>query len=103
MDGALTNTAATDSIATLPVAGANVFAMTISLLLVVAAIFAVAWVMKRVQGKHRATGGTLDATASLVRGLGATVVGASVLIELAFLGGRERLNGVPLHAAIGVS
>lgn len=50
-----------------------------------------------------ATGGTLAATSALVRVVGAEPVGLSVLIELAFLGGRERLNGVPLHAAIGVS
>lgn len=50
-----------------------------------------------------ATGGTLAATAALVRTVGAEPVGLSVLIELAFLGGRARLNGIPLHAAIGVS
>ena len=49
-----------------------------------------------------ATGGTLDATASLVRGLGATVVGASVLIELAFLDGRGRLTDIDLHAPLRV-
>lgn len=38
-----------------------------------------------------ATGGTAAATASLVRQLGAHVIGSTFLIELEFLGGRERL------------
>jgi adenine phosphoribosyltransferase len=47
-----------------------------------------------------ATGGTLAAARSLADGLGADIVGASVLMELAFLGGRSRWNGTaPLHAA----
>jgi adenine phosphoribosyltransferase len=47
-----------------------------------------------------ATGGTLAAARALADGLGADIVGASVLMELAFLGGRARWNGtVPLHAA----
>lgn len=47
-----------------------------------------------------ATGGTLAAARSLADGLGTDVVGASVLMELAFLGGRARWNGsAPLHAA----
>lgn len=40
-----------------------------------------------------ATGGTVGATASLARRLGADVVGSLFLIELAGLGGRERLSG----------
>ena len=40
-----------------------------------------------------ATGGTAAATAELVEGLGGQVVGIAVLIELADLGGRERLAG----------
>lgn len=40
-----------------------------------------------------ATGGTVGATASLARRLGADVVGSLFLIELAGLGGRERLRG----------
>jgi adenine phosphoribosyltransferase len=39
-----------------------------------------------------ATGGTASATCSLVEQLGGTVVGCGFLIELAFLGGRERLG-----------
>jgi adenine phosphoribosyltransferase len=47
-----------------------------------------------------ATGGTLEAARALADGLGADIVGASVLMELAFLGGRARWNGAaPLHAA----
>ncbi|MGH9139318.1 MAG: adenine phosphoribosyltransferase [Acidimicrobiales bacterium] len=38
-----------------------------------------------------ATGGTAAATCELVEQLGGAVVGVSVLIELAFLGGRSRL------------
>ncbi|MFP5282067.1 MAG: adenine phosphoribosyltransferase [Actinomycetes bacterium] len=48
-----------------------------------------------------ATGGTVEATAGLVRRLGAEVAQVTVLLELAFLGGRRRLEtaGVaPLHA-----
>jgi adenine phosphoribosyltransferase len=40
-----------------------------------------------------ATGGTAAATAELVEGLGGKVAGIAVLIELAELGGRERLAG----------
>ena len=47
-----------------------------------------------------ATGGTGRATTDLIRALGAHVVGFSVLAELAFLGGRERLGGVDVHAVV---
>lgn len=40
-----------------------------------------------------ATGGTARAATELIEQLGGTVVGVSVVIELTFLGGRERLNG----------
>lgn len=40
-----------------------------------------------------ATGGTAEATARLVEGTGASVVGLGFLIELAFLNGRQRLEG----------
>lgn len=40
-----------------------------------------------------ATGGTIAATAKLVEGLGAEVVGIRFLIELAFLNGRSKLEG----------
>lgn len=49
-----------------------------------------------------ATGGTIEATAGLVGALGAHLVGVSVLLELAFLGGRERLTaaGIPVNAVL---
>jgi adenine phosphoribosyltransferase len=47
-----------------------------------------------------ATGGTLRAAANLVERLGATVIGMSLLIELAFLGGRARLGGYPVTSLI---
>ncbi len=43
-----------------------------------------------------ATGGTVAATAALVRGSGATVTGIAVLLELAFLQGRARVGEAPL-------
>lgn len=46
-----------------------------------------------------ATGGTLGAALALVRQLGATPLGAAVLIELGFLGGAARL-GLPLTAVL---
>ena len=47
-----------------------------------------------------ATGGTVEAIAGLVEGLGAEVVGMAFIIELAFLNGRERLVKYPLHSLI---
>lgn len=47
-----------------------------------------------------ATGGTAAAAVRLLRELGAEVVGFSVFIELAFLNGASKLDGVPLHALI---
>ncbi len=50
-----------------------------------------------------ATGGTMAAAASLVGQLGGNIVGASFLIELGFLPGRERLTaaGVPtVHSLV---
>jgi len=47
-----------------------------------------------------ATGGTVEAINKLVAQLGAEVVGACFIIELGFLGGRERLAGTDLHALI---
>ena len=45
-----------------------------------------------------ATGGTAKALCELVEQLAGTVVGCVFLIELAFLGGRERLAGYDVHA-----
>jgi adenine phosphoribosyltransferase len=48
-----------------------------------------------------ATGGTLAAATLLVRGFAATLAGAATVIELAFLGGREKLHGqVKLHTVL---
>jgi adenine phosphoribosyltransferase len=47
-----------------------------------------------------ATGGTAAAAIRLLKGIGAEIVGFSVFIELVFLGGREMLDGVPLHALV---
>jgi adenine phosphoribosyltransferase len=46
-----------------------------------------------------ATGGTAAATVDLIRGTGASVAAVAVLLELEFLGGRERLD-VPVQALI---
>jgi adenine phosphoribosyltransferase len=47
-----------------------------------------------------ATGGTAAAALGLVEQAGGTVVGFSVLLELAFLGGRERLRPRDVHALL---
>ena len=49
-----------------------------------------------------ATGGTALATAELVRRTGAEVAGISVLMELGFLRGRDRLDDLDLHALVTV-
>ena len=47
-----------------------------------------------------ATGGTAAAAASLVRELGATIVGIGMVIELSFLKGREKLDGTVVHSLL---
>jgi adenine phosphoribosyltransferase len=47
-----------------------------------------------------ATGGTARALCELVRQLGGEVVGCGFLIELTFLGGRERLRPYDAHALL---
>ena len=47
-----------------------------------------------------ATGGTLAASAQLVEQAGASVAGFVVLIELADLGGRAKLNGYDIYSII---
>jgi adenine phosphoribosyltransferase len=47
-----------------------------------------------------ATGGTVEAICGLVNQLGGVVVGACFIIELSFLGGREKLGDLDLHALI---
>src|SRR5215207_3360491 len=49
-----------------------------------------------------ATGGTVEACLRLVRRCGAEVVGTTVLLELSFLPGRERLAGEQLSALVTV-
>lgn len=50
-----------------------------------------------------ATGGTLVAARTLIESMGATVSGISVLMELAFLAGRAKLDGIVTHAVIEAS
>lgn len=45
-----------------------------------------------------ATGGTCAATAELIRRQGGEIVECAFVVELGFLGGRERLSPVPVHA-----
>ena len=47
-----------------------------------------------------ATGGTMQATAKLVEQGGGSVAGMAVLIELAFLKGRDKLTDYDLHSLI---
>ncbi|HEX8497256.1 MAG TPA: adenine phosphoribosyltransferase [Actinomycetales bacterium] len=49
-----------------------------------------------------ATGGTAAAACTLVERAGAEVVEVAVLMELAFLGGRERLPGRVVHSIVTV-
>jgi len=47
-----------------------------------------------------ATGGTARAAANLVTRLGGDVAGCLFVVELGFLNGRARFDGVPLHALV---
>lgn len=47
-----------------------------------------------------ATGGTLGAAKSLIGQVGGHVVGAACIIELAFLGGRSRLDGIAFDSLV---
>jgi len=47
-----------------------------------------------------ATGGTAAAASCLIRDLGAELVGVAMVIELSFLNGRSKLNGVSVHSLI---
>jgi adenine phosphoribosyltransferase len=53
-----------------------------------------------------ATGGTAEAAVRLIRGAGAQVAGIAVLMELGFLGGRDRLEptlaGAPLDTLVTI-
>lgn len=46
-----------------------------------------------------ATGGTMSASVALLRKVGAEVAAAAFIVELTFLGGRERLD-VPVHSLV---
>ena len=47
-----------------------------------------------------ATGGTAAAAAALVKQLGAQILEISFLIELSFLGGRQKLKGYPVRSLV---
>jgi adenine phosphoribosyltransferase len=47
-----------------------------------------------------ATGGTAAASAQLAERLGGTVVGFAFVIELAFLQGRKKIAGYPVHSLV---
>ena len=47
-----------------------------------------------------ATGGTAAASMSLIRKCGATPIGCSFLVELDFLKGRTKLEGIPVRALL---
>ncbi len=47
-----------------------------------------------------ATGGTAEATSSLIKKLGGEIVEACFLIELSFLKGRDKLPGVPVRSLL---
>ena len=50
-----------------------------------------------------ATGGTASACARLARDLGATVAGAAFVVELEFLGGRAKLEGIEVFSLLKYS
>ncbi|MBD2861044.1 MULTISPECIES: adenine phosphoribosyltransferase [Paenibacillus] len=47
-----------------------------------------------------ATGGTIASTLQLIRQLGGDVVGATFLIELSYLNGREKLGGIEIESLV---
>jgi adenine phosphoribosyltransferase len=47
-----------------------------------------------------ATGGTMEAAAKLVTGLGGTLVEQAFVVELAFLEGYRKLNGAPVRCLV---
>jgi adenine phosphoribosyltransferase len=50
-----------------------------------------------------ATGGTMEAAVKLVRKIGGTPVACAFVIELTFLPGRKKLDGLAVHSLIKVS
>jgi adenine phosphoribosyltransferase len=47
-----------------------------------------------------ATGGTVAAATHLVRGFEATLIGIATVIELSFLGGRDKISDVRFHSVL---
>lgn len=47
-----------------------------------------------------ATGGTVKGVAQLVNGFNAKIIGVAFLIELTFLNGREKLQGLPVRSVM---
>lgn len=47
-----------------------------------------------------ATGGTMKACCDLVKQLGGNLIGVAVLIELAGLNGKSKLDGTPVHSVL---
>jgi adenine phosphoribosyltransferase len=47
-----------------------------------------------------ATGGTAAAASCLIQESGADLIGVAMVIELSFLEGRSKLNGIPIHSLI---
>jgi adenine phosphoribosyltransferase len=47
-----------------------------------------------------ATGGTAEAAAGLVRAAGGEIVGVSVLMELSFLNGRDKIDDLDIHSLV---
>jgi adenine phosphoribosyltransferase len=47
-----------------------------------------------------ATGGTAEASTRLIRRIGGEVVEMAFVVELAFLGGRKRLAGIPVYSMV---
>jgi adenine phosphoribosyltransferase len=47
-----------------------------------------------------ATGGTMKACCDIVKQLGGEIVGVAVLIELMFLGGRKKIEPIPVHSVL---
>jgi adenine phosphoribosyltransferase len=47
-----------------------------------------------------ATGGTTEACIELVRNAGGTVIGCVFLVELTFLKGRDKLDGLPVVSLV---
>lgn len=47
-----------------------------------------------------ATGGTISTTIGLINQLGGEIVGAAFLIELSYLNGRDKLNGIDIASLV---